>query len=69
MDLIKKYRREKGLTQEQLAEALGISTRQLQRVENKEKEISMALFRKIVKILDFSDNDIVDFIKDSSVGK
>lgn len=69
MDLIKKYRREKGLTQEQLAEALGISTRQLQRVENKEKEISMALFRKIVKILDFSDKDIVDFIKDSSVGK
>ncbi len=64
VDLIKKYRKMRGLTQEKLAELLGISTRQLQRVENREKEINMALFKRIVQVLEFSDSDIVDFIRE-----
>jgi transcriptional regulator with XRE-family HTH domain len=61
--MIKDYRLLRGLTQEQLAEKLEISTRQLQRIENEESEISMKIFRKLVITLQINNNDIIKFIK------
>lgn len=54
----------KGLTQEKLAELLDITPRQLQRIENGKRETSLKTFKKLVKILDIKDEDIVKFIKE-----
>ena len=61
--MFKKYRIERGFTQESLAEILCISTRHLQRIEKKDNEPSLELLRKFIKILNISDKDIVKYIK------
>lgn len=61
--MFKRYRIKHGYTQENLAEILNISSRHLQRIEKKENEPSLDLFRKLVKILNIEDKDILNFIK------
>lgn len=61
--MFKKYRIKQGYTQEILAEILCISTRHLQRIENGENEPSLELLKKMIKILNINDNDIVKYIK------
>ena len=61
--MFKKYRKKQGYTQETLAEILGISTRHLQRIEKDENEPSLELLRKLIKILNIEDKDIVKFIR------
>lgn len=61
--MIKEYRKKLGLTQEKLAELLDISPRQLQRIESGQKETSLKTLKKLIKILDISDEDIVNYIK------
>ncbi len=61
--MIKKYRRKLGITQEKLAELLDISPRQLQRIENGSSETSLKTLKKLIKVLDISDEDIVEFLK------
>ncbi len=61
--MIKKYRELRGLTQEELAEILNISTRQEQRIENEENNLTLVNFKKLVKILKISDKDILEYIK------
>lgn len=61
--MFQKYRKNKGYTQEQLAELLDITPRQLQRIEKGTRETSLKTFKKMVKLLDISDEDIVKFIK------
>lgn len=61
--MFKKYRVQKGYTQEQLAELLDISPRHLQRIENVEIIPTLDMFRKLVKILNISDKDILEYIK------
>lgn len=61
--MIKEYRKKLGLTQEKLAELLDISPRQLQRIESSKTETSLKTLKKLIKILDISDEDIVNYIK------
>lgn len=61
--MIKKYRKKLGITQEKLAELLDISPRQLQRIENGSSETSLKTLKKLIKVLDISDEDIVKFLK------
>lgn len=58
--MIKKYRKIHNLTQEKLAELLDISPRQLQRIESGQTETSLKTLKKLIKILDISDEDIVN---------
>lgn len=61
--MFKKNRLLKGYTQEELAEKLDISTRQLQRIEAYQCEPKLLLLRKIIKTLNISDEDIIKYIK------
>jgi len=61
--MIKEYRKKRKLTQEKLAELLDISPRQLQRIENGSSETSLKTLKKLIKVLDISDDDIVEFLK------
>lgn len=61
--MIKQYRRANNLSQEELAEKIGISWRQLQRLEANEENTRISTFKKIVKALNVSDEEIVKFIR------
>ena len=61
--MIKQYRKKKNLSQEQLAELIGISTRHLQRLEHSEENTRVSTFKKIVKSLNIPDDEIIKFIK------
>lgn len=61
--MIKKYRLERHLSQEELAEEIGISWRQLQRLEHDEEKTRVSTFKRIVKVLNIPDEEVIDFIK------
>ena len=61
--MIRKYRLKNKLTQEELAEEIGISWRHLQRLEYNEENTRVSTFKKIVKALDIPDEEILKFIK------
>ena len=61
--MIKQYRLASKLSQEELAEKVGISWRQLQRLEHNEENTRISTFKKIVKILNVPDDEIIKFIK------
>ena len=61
--MIKEYRLKNKLSQEELAEEIGISNRHLQRLEHNEENTRVSTFKKIVKVLDVSDDEILKFIK------
>ncbi len=57
--MIKEYRLKKGYTQEQLAEILNLSTRQLQRIEKNEEKTTIQTLKKIRQVLEIPDEDMV----------
>ena len=61
--MIKKYRLQNNLTQEELAEEIGISWRHLQRLEHNEENTRVSTFKKIIKVLNVPDDEILRFIK------
>lgn len=61
--MIKQYRLAKHLSQEELAEEIGISWRQLQRIEHSEENTRVSTFKKLVKSLNVPDEEIIRFIK------
>ena len=61
--MIKQYRKRLKLSQEELAEEIGISSRHLQRLEHNEENTRVSTFKKIVKALDIPDDEIIKFIK------
>ncbi len=63
--MIKQYRLAKHLSQEELAEEIGISWRQLQRIEHSEENTRVTTFKKLVKTLNVPDEEIIKFIKNS----
>ncbi len=63
MFIIKEYRIKRGYSQEQLAELMDLSPRQIQRIENGYSDTSLKTLRLFVKILDISDKDIVIMIR------
>ena len=60
---LKELRTANNFSQEKLAELLDISPRQLQRIESGQTETSLKTLKKLIKILDISDEDIVNYIK------
>lgn len=61
--MIRQYRQAKNLSQEKLAEEIGISWRQLQRLEYNEENTRISTFKKIVKTLNIPDDEIINFIR------
>lgn len=61
--MIKEYRELRGLTQEELAEEIDISWRQLQRIEKNEQETSVKTLKKLVNTLRIPDKDVIKYIK------
>ena len=61
--MIKKYRKLRGYTQEQLAEILDMSVRQIQRIDNNSSGISLETLQSLVNALDISKDDLYTFIK------
>ena len=61
--MIKENRIKKGYTQEQLAELIDISWRQLQRIEKNENNTKISTLKKIIRILNIPDDDILKFFK------
>lgn len=61
--MIKEYRKQACLTQEELAEKLEISTRQLQRLEKETDIPSFKTLQKIVIILNINDKDLAHYIR------
>ena len=53
----------KNYTQEELAEMINISPRQLQRIEKNENKTKIETIRKIIKILEIPDQEILKYIK------
>lgn len=64
--MIKENRQKMNLTQEQLAEQLGISWRQLQRIEKNENQTKIVTLKKIIEILKISDTEILNYMHDKS---
>lgn len=62
--MIKEYRLKMGLTQEQLAEKLDISTRHLQRIEANICSTKLEMLMKIIDVLKIEDKDILKMLKD-----
>ncbi len=57
--MIKEYRKKRGLTQEQLAEILYMSTRQIQRIEKNETATTIETLKKLKEALDIPDFEMV----------
>lgn len=63
--MIKEYRIKNNYTQEQLAEIINISPRQLQRIEKNEDKTKIETIKKIIKVLEIPDEEILKYIKNS----
>lgn len=61
--MIKEYRKLRGLTQEELAEKMDMSWRQVQRLEKNEQDTSVKTLKKIIQVLKISDKDILNYLK------
>lgn len=61
--MIKENRIKRGYTQEELAEILNISWRQLQRIEKNEEQTKITTLKKCIKTLKISDKEILEFMK------
>ena len=68
-DMITEYRIKRGYTQEQLSEMLNISTRQLQRIEKEECKTSIKTLKKIRKLLNVPDEDMIKVLYDKEEKK
>ena len=54
----------KNITQEELAELLNITPRQVQRIESGESRPSLKTLKLLIEILEISDEDVVKIIKE-----
>lgn len=61
--MIKQFRKQMNLSQEEFAEEIGISVRHLQRLEKDDEKTRVSTFKKIVKSLNVPDEEILKFIK------
>ncbi len=61
--MIKEHRIKKGYTQEELAELINISPRQIQRIEKEEEKTKIETLKKIIKILEIPDKEIIKYLK------
>ncbi len=61
--MIKENRIKKNYTQEELAEIINISPRQLQRIEKDEEKTKIETLKKIIKVLQITDKEIIEYIR------
>lgn len=61
--MIRENRLKKNWTQEQLAEKVDISWRQLQRIEKNEAETRVQTLKKLVKVLDIPNEEVINYLK------
>lgn len=61
--MIKEYRIKNNYTQEELAEIINISPRQLQRIEKDENKTKIETIKKIIQVLNIPDEEILKYIK------
>ena len=62
--MLKEYRIKKNITQEELAELLNITPRQVQRIESGESRPSLKTLKLLIEILEINDEDVVKLIKE-----
>ena len=62
--MIKEYRMKLGLTQEQMAEQLDISTRHYQRIEANICSTTIEMLIKLIEILKIEDKDVLKLLKE-----
>ena len=62
--MLKEYRIKKNITQEELAELLNITPRQVQRIESGESRPSLKTLKLLIEILEINDEDVVKIIKE-----
>lgn len=60
--MFKEYRKLRGYTQEQLAELVGISWRQLNRIENETSTPTLETFKKLIDVLKIKDKDVMEYL-------
>ena len=61
--MIRENRLKKNLTQEQLAEKVNISWRQLQRIEKNEDETRVQTLKKLVQALDIPNEEVLSYLR------
>ena len=61
--MVKEYRIKNNFTQEQLAEMINISPRQLQRIEKNESQTKIETIRKIISVLNIPDSEILKYLR------
>lgn len=61
--MIRENRLKKKLTQEELAEKIDISWRQLQRIEKNEEETRVQTLKKLVRALEIPNEELLEYLK------
>lgn len=61
--MIREFREKKHYTQEQLAELVEITPRQMQRIEYEEEKTKISTLKKIINVLDIPDEEIIKYIR------
>ena len=61
--MLKEYRQNKGYTQEQTAEMIGISARQYQRIEKDEGKTTLETIKKARSGLGIPDDEIIRYMR------
>ena len=61
--MIRENRIKNDLTQEELAEKLDISWRHMQRLEYNEENTTVKTLKKIINVLNISDDEILEYLK------
>ncbi len=67
--MIKEYRIKRGYTQEELSELLNLSTRQLQRIEKDETKTTIDTLKRIRKVLEIPDQDMIQILYEKNEKK
>lgn len=61
--MIRENRIKNDLTQEELAEKLDISWRHMQRLEYNEENTTVKTLKKVIKVLNIPDEEILEYLK------
>ena len=61
--MIRENRIKKNLTQEQLAEKIDISWRQLQRIEKNENETRVQTLKKLIHALEIPNEEVIEYLR------
>lgn len=61
--MVKEQRILKKKTQEELAEILDMTPRQIQRIEQNEERTRIVTLKRIIKALDITDKEIIKFMR------